>query len=107
MTGVDLAAMRALAEKATPGERQALGGEGVCLAYGGDWIATTEDGASPVADAEFIAACDPLTVLALVEAVEAAQAFVTACEFCPMTEPQRLAKKAAREALASFRQEQP
>ncbi len=53
-------------------------------------------------DGAFIASCDPLTVLALVEAVEAALALVSDDG---SVHPRKIAQ--AHSALAPFRQEQP
>ncbi len=157
MTGVDLAALRALAEKATPGPWEQgdvwlragvmdeLHGEGKCAFCGpcGDPVLTGMDdingkrmvahkhrnpepyepnhlisgpdgqvagnydyesgGIIEPTDAAFIAACDPQTVLALVEAVEAALRWARADN----SEELMQAARQLRAALAPFRQEQP
>lgn len=81
--GVDLTALKALAEKATKGKRSwCTSGETPCdilLADGqevlwDDWYRTKPE------DHDFIAACDPGTILALIAEIESMKA--RRCENC-------------------------
>ncbi len=129
MSGVDLAALRALAQEATPGpwrDAKTMGaivsddpgaiqyrGEDNLCGYGGALVGESIE--RP--DRAFIASCDPQTVLALAEAVEAAQAveyvFVCRCDEAwtgrVLHDPACLADEGADlvAALAPFRQEHP
>ncbi len=81
MTPDDLARLKALAEAATPGKRLALVRTGrnpprlspewqiiAATAHGHGIYSDHPGGCSPSADMEFIAACDPTTILALIAA---------------------------------------
>ncbi len=117
--GVDLAALRHLASEATPGPWK----QEPQTAAGRVWVKTRSGDCEPLFnirsdkgyeqranDAGFIAACDPQTVLALVEAVEAA---VNVDILADMGEIESHVLGAGsplrrlRAALAPFRQEQP
>ncbi len=113
--GVDLAALRHLASEATPGPWK----QEPQTAAGRVWVKTRSGDCEPLFnirsdkgyeqranDAGFIAACDPQTVLALVEAVEAAQPF---SDEQPCLEGETCQNKVCvlNRALAPFRREKP
>jgi hypothetical protein len=72
--------LRQLAEKATPGPwrvtRETVGHEAANILYGSPEmrLATVIAGPTALDDAEFIAACSPERVLAMLDVIEAAQA---------------------------------
>ena len=75
---VDLERRRALSEKATPGPWVAARWEGRETVIKPDWVATTSNGQWRIADldkknnandAAYIAACDPQTIIALLDRV--------------------------------------
>lgn len=77
MSDLDLGALKALAEKATPGPWVVTGGDNNLYGVDAqDDYVTLSDSTLPVSDAEFIAAANPEVVLALIERVQAAEAVI-------------------------------
>lgn len=68
MTTIDHARLRELAEKATPGPWELIGGDEYVTGVG--IMVAPDDGGVSSEDAEFISATDPQTVLALLDELD-------------------------------------